>query len=307
MRWRIKLKESHLSKQEFISQKMENTWFMKQLRELPIQLKKLMKSLGFHLMTVYLKASQRLKKIGTEMIGPIEKGMEAAKVAAPPSGVYEGVDLRVIPKYVSFKAAYEVQKTTYQYIVTALLVILFGGLIYNVIYGYYVDKKLRQKEYLLVPSKITGITPATPQVVPDKYAQKAVTDFVSLLGNIHKGNVEENTQILAEHMADNLKVRFLSESQLWIDRVIKEDVLEAVKPRKTQVISDDSGHYDVTVLVDKDTYINNRFAGTFPEVIEMRLVVVNPKDSQRWTLNIEKLSRSTNEDFKRKESVRSGH
>ena len=33
------------------------------------------------------------------MIGAAEKGIEAARLTAPPQGAYEGVDLRVLPKY----------------------------------------------------------------------------------------------------------------------------------------------------------------------------------------------------------------
>ena len=39
------------------------------------------------------------------MIGSMEKGIKAAQVVTPPLGVYEGVDLSVMPKYLCFKAA----------------------------------------------------------------------------------------------------------------------------------------------------------------------------------------------------------
>jgi drug/metabolite transporter (DMT)-like permease len=60
-----------------------------------------------------------------EMIGAMEKGIEAAKISTPPAGVYQDVDLSVLPKYISFRAALLKEKLTLQYVI-GILVIFFG-------------------------------------------------------------------------------------------------------------------------------------------------------------------------------------
>ncbi|MBK9324279.1 MAG: hypothetical protein IPM97_15250 [Bdellovibrionaceae bacterium] len=48
---------------------------------------------------------RNLKGKVNEMLTAMDKGIEAAQVAVPPVGVYQGVDLRILPKYVAFKSA----------------------------------------------------------------------------------------------------------------------------------------------------------------------------------------------------------
>ena len=48
------------------------------------------------------------------MIAPIEKASKA-KVETPPVGVYENVDLKVLPKYIAYKAALLKEKARFSF------------------------------------------------------------------------------------------------------------------------------------------------------------------------------------------------
>ena len=64
------------------------------------------------------------------MVGAMEKGVEAAQVCSPPTGSYDGVNLKVLPKYLCFKAALLKEKVLLQNIVL-LLIGDFWNLLYR--------------------------------------------------------------------------------------------------------------------------------------------------------------------------------
>jgi len=233
------------------------------------------------------------------MIGPIEKGIAAAKISEVPEGVYEGVDLRVLPKYISFRAALLHQKLTLQYMILilagfmALYFIISRAEIYS-LYG-----KLRAKEYILAPG-VLDFTTAAPQAVPDNYVSAAVMDFLGQLGNVTSGNIDEQFANLSDSMSPQLRVKFLSEATDWKAKVKAENISELLTISQKEIRSNGNGYYQVTALGRRDTYINNEYIGHAEEAIEMVIQLVPPKSGKRWYLQINSLSRESADTFRTK-------
>lgn len=237
------------------------------------------------------------------MIGPMEKGVEAARMSEPPKGSYEGVNLEVLPKYICYRAALVREKMTMQTlvaIVTAAFAIYFAISRFEV-FGLY--SKLREKEYILAPG-VQDFTAASPHTVSDSYVQAAVTDYLNRLGNINPINIQEQYLTLAESMNPQLKVKFQAESAEWIAKVKEDNLSEILSVIEKEIRSNDDGFYKVTALTRVDSYINAEHIGARDEVIQMILKLVPPSRNSRWFIEIQSLSRSTSSDFKTKESLR---
>lgn len=244
----------------------------------------------------------RLEQWRLEMVGPIEKGIAAAKLQIPPAGVLEGVDLRILPKYICFKAALLHNKLTLQYIILVIssaFAIHFVASLFEVRSLY---KQLREKEYILAPG-VQDFTPASPQMVPDSYVSRAVTEFINQLGNVTAGNVDEQFQTLGESMSPQLKVKFLSEGAEWRQKVKSENIAEQLTVTEKEIRSNGQGGYEVTALARRDTYVANEYIGNASEVIEMTLELVPPKQDRRWYLQINTLSRQSEDTFKVKKGL----
>lgn len=233
------------------------------------------------------------------MIGPIEKGMAAAEVAKAPEGSFEGVDLRTLPKYLCFKAALLHNKLTLQYIILILsgVFVVHYFVARHEIYSLY--GKLREKEFILAPG-VMDFTPASPQSVPDSYVANAVIDFLSQLGNVTAGNIDEQYALLAESMSPQLKVKFLAEASSWRAKVKSEGISELLTITEKEIRTTGEGYYKVTALARRDTYINNEYLGHADEAIEMVLELIPPKSGKRWYLQINSLSRESADSFKAK-------
>ncbi len=236
------------------------------------------------------------------MIGPLEKGIAAAKVSSPPVGTYEGVDLRVLPKYICFKAALLQNKLTQQYVILILSAVLLVYYCASRLEVYSLYGKLRAKEYILAPG-VQDFTPAMPQNVPDSYVSNAVTDFINQLGNITAGSIEEQYSSLAEAMSPQLKVRFSQEAAAWKEKVKAEGIAELITTTDKEVRSNGEGLYQVTVLARRDTYINSEYVGHSDEVVEMELQLVPPKTGKRWYLQINSLTRQSADAFRAKRKL----
>jgi len=234
------------------------------------------------------------------MVGAIEKGIEAAKVSKPVLGVYEGVDLRVLPKYISFRAALLHNRLTLQYvilIVTGVLCVQFLGSRFEI---HSLNKKLREKEYILAPG-VMDFTAAAPQSVSDSYVEQAVTDFLSLLGNVTPTNVDDQYTALSEFMSPQLKIKFTAESVDVKNRLKSENIAELLSITQKEIRSNGQGYYKITAIGRRDTYVSNEYLGHADEVIEMVLQLVPPKSGKRWYLQINALSRSSANAFRAKE------
>ena len=233
------------------------------------------------------------------MIGPLEKGIEAARLATPPEGVYEGVDLSVLPKYISFRAALLHNKLTHQYLnlILAVILILQYGMNRHEIYSLY--GKLREKEYILAPG-VQDFTPANPQTVPESYTADAVTDFINKLGNVNAGNIDEQYSMLTRFMSPQLKVRFEAEATNFKAQVKSDSISETLTVTHREITPSGDGFYHVVALARRDRYINNEYAGHTDEVIEMVLQLIAPQRDQRWYVQINSLSREAADTFRSK-------
>lgn len=233
------------------------------------------------------------------MIGALEKGIEAAKLSAPPQGTYEGVDLRVLPKYISFRAALLHNQLTLQYIILFLAALLVGHFVVTRVEVSGLYAKLRAKEYILAPG-VQDFTPASAQSVPDSYVRDATAEYLSQLGNFTAGNIDEQYGLIAESMSPQLKVKFLAEADGFKARVKGENISENLTVTDKEIRTSGDGYYQVTALARKETYVNNEYLGHTDEAIEMVLQLMPPKSGKRWFLQINSLSRQKAETFKAK-------
>jgi len=233
------------------------------------------------------------------MVGPIEKGIKAAKLAKTPEGSYEGVDLRTLPKYICFKAALLHNTLTLQYIILILSVFLLSHFVVTRKEVYSLYSKLREKEYILAPG-VMDFTPAAPQSVPDSYVANAVVDFLGQLGNVTAGNIEEQYAALSESMSPQLRVKFLAEASSVKAKVKSEGISELLTITEKEIRTTGDGYYQITALARRDTYVNNEYLGHADEAIGMILQLVPPKSGRRWYLQINSLSRESANSFQAK-------
>ena len=237
-----------------------------------------------------------------DMIGAMEKGIEAAQVVAPPLGTYDGVNLSVLPKYICFKAALLHNRLTQQYIILLLAAFFTAYFIVsrvevNSLYG-----KLRQKEYILAPG-VQDFTPASPDTVTEEYVSSAVSEFLEQLGNTTPGNIDEQYKNLTQSMSPQLKVIFLSEAELQKANAKAENISELLSVTSKEIRPSGDGFYQVVAHAKRDTYINNEYLGHKEEVIEMVMQLIPPKAGRRWCLQINSLRRQSPEAFNGKSKL----
>jgi hypothetical protein len=65
--------------------------------------------------------SDKFREWRNQMIGAAQKGIAAARLKTPPSGTYDGIDLKNLPKYICYKAAYLKTQMTLQYMLAAVV------------------------------------------------------------------------------------------------------------------------------------------------------------------------------------------
>lgn len=236
------------------------------------------------------------------MVGAMEKGIEAAKFSKPAEGVYEGVDLKILPKYISFRAALLHNKLSQQYIILILLGLFAGHFILSRAEMYSLYGKLREKEYILAPG-VQDFTPASPQSVPDSYVTSAVVEFLGLLGNVASTSIDDQYNALSEAMSSQLRIKFLAEASEWKAKVKTENISELLTIKEKEIRSSHDGYYQVLAITRRDTYINNEYIGHANEAIEMVMQLVPPKSGKRWYLQIESLNRQSVESYKAKKHL----
>ncbi len=231
------------------------------------------------------------------MLTAMDKGIEAAQVVTPPVGVYRGVDLRILPKYVSFKAAMLKQKLTLQYI----LAIHLGAFAMSFALSRYeihgLEKKLREKEYILAPG-VMDFTPASPQSVSDSYVVNAAMTFLSMLGNVNAANIDEQYKRLAGFMSAELAIQFEDEAQDWRETVKHENISEILRVTDREIVATEEGFYKVTAIAQRERYSNSESLGHVDEIVEMKLRLVPPVKGKEWFLEITSLKRGRADGFK---------
>ena len=242
---------------------------------------------------------KELKEKVTRMLGPLEKGIQAAKVSTPPVGTYEGVDLRTLPKFISFKAAMLHNKMTLQFVIAVMSFLFLGMYLVKTKETLSLYEKLRTKEYILAPG-VQDFTPASPDTVSDEYVSDAVNDLVSLLGNTSPSNIKEQYKSLSDIMSPQLKPKFLSESAPINDQTKTDGISEIFNVTGKEIVAHDDGTFQVTVFGKRDRYINNEYVGKADEVLEIVLELIPPKKQKRWFLQIDSLVRESVEIFSKK-------
>ena len=245
---------------------------------------------------------QKLFEWRNEMIGAAQKGIEAAKLKTPPLGEYEGLDLKNLPKYICYKAAYLKTQMTLKYVLAAVVAVFAT---YAVIREYSFLKfmeRYRLKEYILAPG-VMDFTTASPQTVSESYVNDAVADFLSQLGNVNPTNIEEQYESLSRSMSPELKIKFKMEIADWMGQVKENGISQLLHVNQKEVKTDDKGNYRVTAISRAEFYSQNNFLGHEDQVIEMELKLVPPESGRRWYLQISKLGWNKIEAFRAKKSL----
>lgn len=238
-----------------------------------------------------------------DMIGPIEKGFEAAKLTKPPVGTFDGVDLKVLPKYISYKAGILKEKSTLKFVVLVLC-ILFGihyaSSSHEKLALY---QKLREKEYILAPS-VVDYTTVVPQNVPESYVSEAVNDFVANLGNINPQSIHSQYSTVKKFMTDRLKVKFDLETEDWLKQVESENISQIFTISEKEISASKDGNYKATIVGRADLYANHQYLGYEDQVIEMQLRLSPPQVGRRWYLEIASLQWDQADTFKTKTNLK---
>ena len=226
--------------------------------------------------------------IETKIIGPMEKGMETAKIHIPPGHIVDGVDLSVLPKFICYRAALLREKVSLQFalsLVCGVFLVMFVTSRFEISRLY---TQLRTKEYILAPG-VQDFTPVAPQNVPDSHIQNAAMDFLQTFGNINPVNIDEQYARLAENMSPELKIQFELEANSWKAKVKEEGISQILSISEKEIRNSHDGYYQVTAIAKKDSFVNHEHIGTTDQVIEMVLKLVPPQANKRWYLRIEKL------------------
>jgi len=236
------------------------------------------------------------------LIGPMEKGFETARLQAPPDHVVDGVDLRILPKFICYKAALLREKVALQFwlaLVGAAFIIIFLGSRWEVSH---LNAKLRAKEYILAPG-VQDFIAVSPQSVPDSHVQNAAMEFLQTFGNINPVNVDEQYRRLTENMSPDLRVQFEMEAAPWRSKVKDDGISQILSISEKEIRSTGDGYYQVTAIGKKDSFVNNEHIGATNIVVEMVLRLVPPKAGKRWYMEIVKLTSQDTNAFRVKSSM----
>ena len=294
------MQEGLLKRSRHLNLKMENHSLFKLLKLAFSRLIMLMQSLRMKVLIKLEPLRKKYHEVSSNMIGAMEKGIEAAQISTPPVGSYDNVDLSVMPKYLCFKAALLKEKLLLKNLIL-LMVGVFS--VYFFVSRHEIGslyQKLREKEYILAPG-VVDFTPASPQTVTDGYVENAVMSFLRTLGNTNPVNISEQYTELSQYMSHDLKVRFDMETSDWIETVKLENISEVLKVTDKEIISDESGNYKVIAITTRERYANNEYLGKTDEVIEMVLNLIPPKQGKKWFLQINSLTRTEANSFRGKE------
>jgi hypothetical protein len=232
--------------------------------------------------------NELIKLIEDHIIGPMEKGMEVAKIQVPAASHVDGVNLSILPKYICYRAALIREKVSLQYalaLVSGVSLILFMTSRLEISQ---LHTKLREKEYILAPG-VQDFTPVAPQNVPDSHIQNTAMEFLQTFGNINPLNIDEQYARLAENMSPELRIQFDLEATPWKAKVKEEGISQILGISEKEIRSNHEGKYEVTAIAKLDTFVNHEHIGTTDQVIEMVLKLVPPQAGKRWYLQIEKL------------------
>lgn len=243
--------------------------------------------------------------VHTHVIGPMEKGFEAARLQTPHAHVIDGVDLRVLPKYICYRAALIREKLSLQYALALVSIAFVGLFLTSRIEVSRLNLKLREKEFILAPG-VLDFTPVAPQSVPESHIQNAAMEFLQNFGTFTSVNIAEQYARLADNMSQELRVQFEMESSSWVARVKNEAIAQILSVTQKEIRTNHDGYYQVTAIGRKDNFANNEHLGSTDVVIEMVLRLVPPKAGKRWYLEIVKLTSQDANAFRVKSALTQG-
>jgi len=236
------------------------------------------------------------------MIGPIKKGFAKAKIASSPEESYKGVNLRILPQYISYKAALLREKLTLKYILALVTCLFIFHYLSSRIEISNLYTKLREKEYILAPG-VMDFTTASPQMVTDSYINDATTDFISNLGNVNATTIDEQYSSLKRSMSDDLKIQFEIDTSDWIEQIKNEKLSQIIKIIEKKITSNERGDYKVVAMVRADFYTEQQYLGYENQVVKMTMKLVPPDKQKRWYLQITSLSWEKAETFRTKSNL----
>lgn len=236
------------------------------------------------------------------MIGPKEKEIEGEQVKSPPQGIYQGIDLKMLPKYLCYKASLLKEKMALKTVIALLLSLFLCQYCTSRMEISSLHKKLREKEYILAPG-VQDFTTASPQAVPDSYVDDAVNDFLSDLGNVSANNIDEQYNTLKRFMSDKLKVAFDMEAASWIEQVKSEGISQITTVIAKEIKTDNEGNYQVIATTRAEFYASQQYLGHEDQVVEMTLKLSPPEKGRRWYLEITGLTWGKAETFKTKNNL----
>ncbi len=225
------------------------------------------------------------------MLNSIEKGVKAAELTKPPAGVYGDVDLRVLPQFVSFKASTVRQKLNLQYIIAVTIFAWAATFLIQSNRVDYWQTKYREKEFILVPSKIVGHTPAVPQTVPKEYVEDAFNYFVQMQGTTTPSGIRNQLDSFASYMESKLSSKYLAEVDEWVDLSEEKGLYEQVEVTKLDFEYNKSGVFKANILLRRDRRENADFLGTAMEKVKITMNVQQPKPGQAWAFQITEFSK----------------
>lgn len=252
------------------------------------------------------KARQSLAKIATRVIGPMEKGFGAAKLQATPTGVYENVDLSVLPKYICYRAAMLREKQTLQIVLAAIVAAFSLLYLTSRLEVSRLQDRLRMKEYILAPG-VVDFTSASPQSIPDGYISDAVSDFIANLGNVNPSTINEQYGTLMRFMSDKLRVEFELDTADWVEQVKTENISQLFTILDRQIKADANGWYKATIIAKADFYADRSYLGHENHAVEMTLKLMPPESGKRWYLQIESLTWNREETHNAKRKLSQGN
>ena len=240
--------------------------------------------------------------IEENMIGPMEKGFKAAEIQTVPNGIYEGIDLKILPQYICYKAALIREKTHLQFILLIICCLFATHYCSTKSHVASLTSKLREKEYILAPG-VLSFTKASPQSVSDEYISDATSDFLNDLGNFSPSTIDHQYNTVKRFMSDTLKVQFDLEFDDWVKQVKSENISQILNVTQKEITTDDSGRYRVVALARVDFYSDGDYLGHEDQAIEMSLSLTAPREGQRWYLQIDSLNWNRAETFRTKKHL----
>ena len=220
------------------------------------------------------------------MIGPKEKGCEKESIRNPPA---DKPGFTSLPRYIAYKSALLREKLLLSRILAIVIVLAVGHFIMARIELAQLQKELRRKEYILAPGVI-DFTTASPGTVPDRYIEGAVREFIYKLGNVDRGNIEDQYRSLMESMGSLLRIQFEADVGEWVTQVKSEGMAQIVDISSLKIKSDDLGKYQVHAQVIANYYAGREKLGSENQTIEMELGLIPPRQGQRWFVQMNTLS-----------------